>query len=214
MTAVAEDGLRLRAVQVGPVDGVGTDPGPVHLLRFQVLGAFSGSVPMSFMVINTLVVFGYGGYLVLNDALSIGDLVAFSIYQGRVFAPLQGMMDGFLSTQKSKVALARVREIFDVEPTYEQGGSRVLGDGQLRGDIAFKDVSFAYEPGEPVLTDQSFHIPAGKITAIVGPSGVGKTTACHLILRLFDPDTGTITLDGLVRPQENVNYTATEMSCE
>jgi ABC-type multidrug transport system fused ATPase/permease subunit len=183
-----------------------------YLLRFQVLGAFSGSVPMSFMVVNTLVVFGYGGYLVLDDTLSIGALVAFSIYQGRVFAPLQGMMDGFLSAQKSKVALARVKEILDVEPAYEQSGSKILGDGQLRGAIAFQNVSFAYEPKEPVLTNQSFHIPAGKITAIVGPSGVGKTTVCHLILRLFDPDAGAITLDGIDLKEFETSWLRTQVS--
>jgi ABC-type multidrug transport system fused ATPase/permease subunit len=168
-----------------------------HLLRFQVLGAFSGVVPAGFMIVNTLVVFGYGGYLVLNDTLSIGGLVAFSIYQGRVFAPLQGMMDGFLSTQKSKVALSRVEEIFDIESEKGRTGDRILEEGSLRGEIVFEGVSFAYESDEIVLADESFTIPAGKVTALVGPSGAGKTTICHLMMGLLHPQAGRITLDGI-----------------
>jgi len=166
------------------------------LLRYQILGAFSGSVPTMFTVINTLIVFGYGGFLVLEDSLSIGSLVAFSVYQGRVFGPLQGLMDGFLVMQKSRVSLTRVREILDIEPVCTENGDHVPEHGELRGDIAFKNVSFAYDENESVLRDLSFQIPSGKITALVGPSGVGKTTICHLILKLFDPDSGQITLDG------------------
>lgn len=168
-----------------------------YLLRYQILGAFSSATPTVFVIINTLIVFGYGGFLVMENALSIGSLVAFSIYQGRVFAPLQGLMEGFLAMQKSRVALARVKEIFDIEPACPQSGDIIPADEKLRGDIAFEDVSFAYEKNEPVLKEQSFRIPAGKITALVGPSGVGKTTVCHLILRLFDPDSGRITVDGI-----------------
>jgi ABC-type multidrug transport system fused ATPase/permease subunit len=165
------------------------------LLRYQVMGVFSGSVPTMFTVINTLVVFGYGGFLVLENSLSIGSLVAFSVYQGRVFAPLQGLMDGFLVIQKSRVSLARVREILDIEPVRTENGDYVPKDGAVQGGIAFKNVSFAYDENEPVLKNLSFQIPSGKITALVGPSGVGKTTICHLILKLFAPDSGQVMLD-------------------
>jgi len=172
-----------------------------HLLRFllrhQILRVFSGSVPTIIIIINTLVVFGYGGFLVISGSWSIGSLVAFSIYQGRVFAPLQGLMDGFLAVQKSKVALKRVRDILNIKPAFEETGDLVLDSGSLKGAIAFERVSYAYEKEEPVLDNVSFSIPAGKVTALVGPSGVGKSTICHLILRLFDPDCGRITLDGI-----------------
>jgi ABC-type multidrug transport system fused ATPase/permease subunit len=166
------------------------------LLRYQILGAFSGSVPTFYTVINTIVVFGYGGILVMKGSLTIGSLVAFSLYQGRVFTPLRGLMEGYLDMQKSKVAMNRVKEIMDVRPAFQKDGDIVLKEEALRGEIAFKKVHFAYEEEEPVLRGLSFHIPAGQVTAIVGPSGVGKSTICHLIMRLFDPDSGTITLDG------------------
>lgn len=183
-----------------------------YLLRLQILGAWSGTVPTVFIVVNTLVVFGYGGYLVLNDALTVGGLVAISIYQGRVLGPLQGLMDGYLSMQTSKVALARVREIFDIEPAFSGDGDKVLDDGRLRGEIAFENVSFAYEDGEPVLENQSFSMPSGKVTAIVGPSGVGKTTICHLLLKLFDPDSGRITLDGVDLRELRTDWLRRQMS--
>jgi ABC-type multidrug transport system fused ATPase/permease subunit len=167
------------------------------LLRYQVLGAFSGSVPTLYSVVNTIVVFGYGGYLVIDGNLTIGSLVAFTIYQGRLFGPLQGLMEGYLGIQKSKVALQRVREILDIPPAFQESGQVVFDKDRFRGEIVFDDVSFAYEREEPVLQGISFRIPPGRITAMVGPSGVGKTTICHLIMRLFDPDSGRITMDGV-----------------
>lgn len=167
------------------------------ILRYQVLGIFSGTVPTVFIILNTLVVFGYGGLLVLDGALTIGSLVAFSVYQGKVFGPLQALLDGFLTIQKSKVSLSRVREILDIAPAFEDEGETLLAPAELRGDIEFDRISFAYEKDEPVLRNVSFTIPSGKITAIVGPSGVGKTTICHLILKLFSPDTGILTWGGI-----------------
>jgi ABC-type bacteriocin/lantibiotic exporter with double-glycine peptidase domain len=167
------------------------------LLRYQVLGAFSRSVPTFYTVLNTIVVYGYGGFLVMKGSLSIGSLVAFAIYQGRVFGPLQGLMDGFLAMQKAKVAINRVKEILDVPPAFQENGHIELGKRAFKGEIAVENVSFAYEAEEPVLENLSFQIAAGKITAIVGPSGVGKTTICHLLMRLFDPKSGRVALDGI-----------------
>jgi ATP-binding cassette, subfamily B, bacterial len=167
------------------------------ILRYQLLGAVSGAIPTAFIIVNTLVVFGYGGFLVLDGSLTIGGLVAFSVYQGKVFGPLQGLLDGFLSIQKSKVALTRVREILDIKPAFEDKGETVLPADGLWGDIVFEGVSFAYEKDVPILRNVSFTIPSGKTTAIVGPSGVGKTTICHLILKLFGPDSGRLTWGGV-----------------
>ena len=167
------------------------------LLRYQILGASSGAVPILFIIINTLIVFGYGGMLVLEQTLTVGSLVAFSIYQGRLLGPLQGIMDGYFGMQKTKIALTRVREILDIPKTILRSGSRIIEPRDLHGGIAFEDVTFAYDSDALVFENLSFHIPPDSVTALVGPSGVGKTTICHLILRLFDPDSGRITLDGI-----------------
>ena len=167
------------------------------LLRYQILGAFSGSVPTAFAIINTLVVFGYGGMLVLDNSLSIGSLVAFSVYQGRVFGPLQGLMDGVLAIQKSKVSIKRVRDILDIEPAFDHQGFKILSNQEMEKDFVFENVSFAYDHEETILKETSFIIPRGKTTAIVGPSGIGKTTICHLLLKLFEPNSGRITWGGI-----------------
>ncbi len=167
------------------------------LMRYQFLGALSGLAPTGFVIINTLVVFGFGGYSLLRGSLSVGGLVAFSIYQGRVFAVLQGMMDGFLTLQKSRVSLRRVREVLDIPTSAAGHGDRVIEDAKLRGEIVFEDVSFSHDPGQPTLQHLTFRIPAGRTTALVGPSGAGKSTLCHLILGLLEPDSGRITLDGV-----------------
>jgi ABC-type multidrug transport system fused ATPase/permease subunit len=182
------------------------------LLRSQIVGAYSGAIPMSYSLINTIVVFAYGGVLVMKGSLSIGSLVAFSIYQGRVLGPLRGLMDGYLAVQKSRVAMTRVREILDVKPAFKAEGSVTLPDEEMRGEIEFDRVSFAYEAGEPVFTDLSIRIPEAKITAIVGPSGVGKTTICHLIMRLIDPDAGAITLDGIDLKQLRTEWLRRQMA--
>jgi ABC-type multidrug transport system fused ATPase/permease subunit len=167
------------------------------LLRYQLLGVISSAVPTVFIILNTLVVFGYGGSLVLGGSLSIGSLVGFSIYQGRVLTPLQGMMDGFMALQKSKVALARIREILDIEPEANDDGRIIPISNSLKGDIVFKDVTFSYDESEPLFNGISFHIHPNQTTALIGPSGAGKTTICHLVMRLFDPDSGMITVDGI-----------------
>ncbi len=167
------------------------------LLRYQILGASSGSISVLFVTINTLIVFGYGGLLALDGAITVGSLVAFSIYQGRLLGPMQGIMDGYLAIQKTKIALSRVREILDIPVSIVQSGDRTIRQRQFRGEIVFDEVAFAYEPDVPVLGNLSLTIPSGCVTALVGPSGVGKTTICHLILKLIDPDSGKITLDGI-----------------
>ena len=167
------------------------------LLRYQIIGAWSGLVPTAFVIVNSIIIFGYGGYLVVEKTMSLGTLMAFSIYQGRVLSPLQGLMNGFLALQQAKVSLTRVKELLDIRPDVLEYGDVVIKDENLKGHVVFDNVSFAYEKDEPVLQGVSFEIPPGKTTALIGPSGSGKSTICDLTMRLFDPDSGKITLDGI-----------------
>lgn len=162
------------------------------LLKYQILGAVSGSVPTAFSIVNTLIVFGYGGLQVLEGHFTIGSLVAFSVYQGRVFGPLQGLMDGVLAVQKSKVAIKRVREILDIPPCFDEDGDKILTRAQMDEDIIVDRVGFSYDKETMILKDISFTIPSGKTTALIGESGVGKTSICHLLLGLYTPDSGSI----------------------
>lgn len=166
------------------------------ILKLQILGAVSGAVPTGFSIINTLIVFGYGGWQVLEGGLSIGSLVAFSVYQGRVFGPLQGLLEGVLALQKSKVAIARVRAILDIAPDNDDAGDLVLSEQETGQDLVVDGAGFSYDPDNPVFRNISFTVPQGRITALAGESGVGKTTLCRLLLRLYSADSGAITWAG------------------
>ncbi len=171
------------------------------LLRHQVLSILAGAIPAAMVIVNTLIVFGYGGHLVLTHQLSIGSLVAISIYQGRLLGPLQGLLESVLTVQKAKVALARVAEIRQTPTTEDPHRHVPVGPvasptPRAQTGLAFSNVSFAYAQAEPVLKNVSFTIPKGKITALVGPSGSGKSTICHLIMKLYRPDAGRILWDG------------------
>lgn len=166
------------------------------IMRSQWLGAAAGAVPTAFILLTTLVIYGYGGYSVLQGSFTLGSLVAFSIYQGRLLGPLQGILQSFLAAQKVRVSLDRVRELFALKSESLADGELELQGEDLRGELALEQVGFAYGNREPVCKDISFQVPAGRITALVGPSGIGKTTICHLLLRLFDPGQGRILLDG------------------
>ncbi|HEV8714126.1 MAG TPA: ABC transporter ATP-binding protein [Candidatus Binatia bacterium] len=137
----------------------------------------------------------YGGYLVIQGEMTIGGLIAFSTYQSRAFSPLQALLDLYLRIERAGVSLDRIFEFLDLGKEQEERSGAVRLS-QLRGDLEFREVTFAYEVGEPVLRQVSFHVPAGERLTILGPSGTGKTTVADLLVRLYEPSGGTILLDG------------------
>ncbi len=135
-----------------------------------------------------------GAWGALNGIITIGTMIAFSTYAGMLIWPVRGLgqMMGFMG--QAFVALERIQEIFDFKVEDDESG---LSDIRVAGDIIFDQVSFAYGDGEKVLDGISFHIPAGKTTAILGATGSGKSTLVHLLLRLYDYQSGSIKLDGI-----------------
>lgn len=135
-----------------------------------------------------------GAWGALNGIITIGTMIAFSTYAGMLIWPVRGLgqMMGFMG--QAFVALERIQEIFNYKVEDDESG---LSDIRVAGDIVFDQVSFAYGDGEKVLDGISFHIPAGKTTAILGATGSGKSTLVHLLLRLYDYQSGSIKLDGI-----------------
>jgi len=141
------------------------------------------------------IVLALGAYWIIVGQWSLGSLLAFQAYLGYVFGPAQFLATANLQLQKALAALERVSALFDIVPEENMDTGKTVE--QLTGEIEFKNVSFSYDEREPVLKDVSFDIRPGERVAIVGPSGVGKTTLLSLILRFYRPTSGEIYFDGL-----------------
>jgi len=140
-----------------------------------------------------VLVLGVGAYWVINGQWTLGSLLAFQAYLSYVFGPAQILASANLQLQKALAALQRVFALFGIVPEDNMGtGKKVVN---LAGDVEFKNVSFSYNGSKTVLQDFSFKVRPGERVAIVGPSGVGKTTLLSLILRFYQPTSGEIYFD-------------------
>jgi ATP-binding cassette, subfamily B, bacterial len=165
------------------------------LLSMQVLSFLASAMPTTVLTLSTAVVFLYGGKLVIAQHLTIGGLVAFMGYHLKLLSPVQNLMGIYTNLLTGGVALERVFEVMDVSPEVVQEASPASLPC-VRQAVSFAQVGFSYTRDVPVLRDVSFTIPAGQICAIVGASGAGKSTLADLLLRFYDPDSGTIAIDG------------------
>ncbi|MGD9054305.1 MAG: ABC transporter ATP-binding protein [Desulfobacterales bacterium] len=136
-----------------------------------------------------------GAVWIINDQWTLGSLLAFQAYLVYVFGPAQILASANLQLQKALAALQRVTALMKIVPEDNDGSGKVVQC--LKGDIEFKDVSFAYNGSEAVVENFSFRVQPGQRVAIVGPSGVGKTTLLSLILRFYRPTSGDIYFDDL-----------------
>ena len=137
----------------------------------------------------------YGGHLVLEQVMTVGELTAFLVYTILVAVSLGALTDLWTDFSKAVGAAERIFELLDRQPAMARLGKR---PERADGRIAFDEVSFAYptRPDAPVLRGLTLDIAPGEIVAVVGPSGAGKSTLAALISRLYDPQDGTIRLDG------------------
>jgi len=165
------------------------------LMSMQLLTYFAGGLPGLILTAGTGAVFLYGGLEVIRGTLTVGTFVAYMACQMRFLPPLQALMGLYANLATARVSLRRVSEILDVPVEIDEPSTPVVLNA-VRGDIAFENVSLSFDRGAPVLEDLSFAIRAGEVLAIVGPSGSGKSTIADLVLRLLDPDNGTVRLDG------------------
>ena len=145
--------------------------------------------------LGTILVVGFGGYLAFREGLSVADIVAFLLYLSLFYGPVTGLANLLESMQQSMAGAERVLDILDAPPEIsDREGAEALLD--VRGEIVFDRVSFAYDEGTPVLRDVSFTCRPGEMLALVGPTGVGKTTLTQLISRFYEPSSGQILIDG------------------
>lgn len=168
------------------------------LLRQQMTGFVTTAVPGLLTTLSTAIVFSIGGWMVIDGELTLGALIAFSIYMARASGPVQTLLGLYVATRRARVSLDRVMAIMNEEPAVSAStNTRPLPVG-AGGNIVLDGVSFAYESGSaPILHNLCAEFPAGQKVGLVGASGVGKSTLIDLLHRHYDPDEGRILLDGI-----------------
>lgn len=144
---------------------------------------------------STIVLFWAGSLLIIKGSMSTGTLVSFSALAGYFTDPLERLVNMQASCQEAFVAADRLGEILEME-CEQEGEERLLEPAKLGGTIECRDVTFRYGTHRAVYEHLSFSIHAGEKVAFVGPSGCGKSTLVKLLLKLYKPEHGTISVDG------------------
>jgi len=146
--------------------------------------------------LGVIVIIYFGGRLVLQQSLPVADLVAFFLYLELLYQPVHHLSEAWEQIQESLAGADRVAELLTEQPEVATHPGAVDLPGRAQGALAFRDVSFSYTSDMPVLEAINLTIPAHSVTALVGPSGVGKSTLASLIPRFYDVTEGSIMLDG------------------
>ena len=172
-----------------------------------MLQSMAGYIMSSYNLVAKLFITWLCGRAVLKGTMSIGDLTSFSLYALSLSHMLSGLFSQITNYQSQFVSMARLHEMFRVAPEFEvkpasgapaaaSDAGRLLKPNRIKGKVEFEHISFAYDDKKPVLKDISLKLKPGETAAIMGVSGVGKTTLISLILKFYTPQKGVIRLDG------------------
>lgn len=138
----------------------------------------------------------FGSFQVLNGQMTPGEILIFAAYVNQVYRPVRNIVKVSTKLSRAMVSAGRIAEIFELEPEIADEPHAIKA-GKLKGEIVFRDVCFEYAGGKRVLINTSFKIAAGERVALTGISGAGKSTVVSLMLRLYDPRSGAIFIDGV-----------------
>jgi len=145
--------------------------------------------------VATCIVFGYGGFLYIDGAIEIGVLVAFIGYLASFFDPVQQLSQVYNTFLAGSAALDKILDVMDDAPSIVDAPD-AAPLAAIRGQVAFEDVRFGYDPERPVLEGLDVAVAAGQTVALVGHTGAGKSTIIKLLARFYDPQAGRILIDG------------------
>jgi ABC-type multidrug transport system fused ATPase/permease subunit len=174
---------------------VADDHRDINERTFRLLAIFMPAVKLVGNLTTGMVLL-YGGYRVMNDQMTVGTLTAFLLYLRMFFEPMQEISQFFNTFQSASSALEKIAGVLATSPRIADPADPVRLD-TVRGEVALRDVTFGYLPDHPVLTGMNLTVPAGQTVALVGTTGAGKTTIAKLIARFYDPDCGSVSLDGV-----------------
>ena len=164
-------------------------------MAYKVMAEFYSTI-MFLTSFLDVIALGLGGFLVFQKIISIGDLVAYLLYISFFLQPIRRLTNFTEQLQEGISGFERLVEIMSIKPSIIDKENALELDN-VTGKIEFKNVSFSYKKEEVVLSGINLTIEAGKTLALVGPSGAGKTTLCHLIPRFYEVDDGEILIDGI-----------------
>lgn len=145
------------------------------------------------VVLGTLILWGYGGWMTLTNRITFGQFFMLNAYLGMIYGPMQWFAQVNNWFSRAMAGAERVFEVLDMEP------ETVVGSGQkvdIVGEVEFDNVRFGYDKSNPVIKGVSFKVKPGEMIGLVGHSGAGKSTTINLIARFYEPDTGAIKIDG------------------
>ena len=165
-------------------------------LRARKIKSMLNPIVAVIVAICTALILWRGAILVLAGVMTVGALTVFLSYLGKFFSPVQDLAKKTTTIAQATVSLERIQAILETEIIIPQKPN-AKDAGKLRGDINFENVSFAYNPGAPVLNNLSLTIKAGQKIGICGPTGSGKSTVAGLIPRFYDINSGRILIDGV-----------------
>ena len=157
-------------------------------------GGFMASVAL-ITSLGSVLVWWFGGQMVMNGTVTLGVLVAFTAFLWQLYGPIGQISNMYERFQFAATAAERVFEVLDTQPEVDRSRERRPARN-IKGGVKFEGVYFSYEDGEPVLFDLDLDVAPGEMIGLVGRTGVGKTTIVNLVCRFYDPDRGTISVDG------------------
>lgn len=162
---------------------------------YKVMAEFASGIGIMSSFLNLLVI-SLGGYFVYKEVIDISDLLAYMLYVNFFMQPIRRLADFAQQYQEGMTGFSRFIEIMDIKTNILEAENPKLLEN-VKGDIEFKNVSFSYKDGESsILNSLNLKVESGSTVALVGPSGAGKTTLCHLIPRFYEIEDGQITIDG------------------
>lgn len=167
-----------------------------NLSALRLMATFSPFVEFT-SSLGVLVIIYFGGRLVVQGGLPIADLVAFFLYLDLFYQPVRNLSLAWEAIQNALAGADRISDLLAETPEPQNMNNAVEIQGKSKGQITFENVSFYYQPGEMVLEDINLDIPSQSVVALVGPTGVGKSTVASLIPRFYDVCEGSIKLDGV-----------------